>query len=65
MRVAPKKVQKGTKKCPQVMPAKSKRGLGIEAQARMPKNPTRWIKAWTPNLARSNKDRDEDALFFS
>ena len=27
--VAPKKVQKGTKKWPQVIPAKSNKGLGI------------------------------------
>ena len=29
MRVAPKKVQNGMRKCPQVMPARSNRGLGI------------------------------------
>lgn len=29
IRVAPKKVQKGTRKWPQVIPARSKRGLGI------------------------------------
>jgi hypothetical protein len=29
IRVAPKKVQKGTKKWPQVIPARSNRGLGI------------------------------------
>ena len=29
MRVAPKKVQKGTRKCPQVMPARSNNGFGI------------------------------------
>ena len=29
MRVAPKKVQKGTRKCPQVIPARSKRGFGM------------------------------------
>ncbi len=29
MRVAPKKVQKGTRKWPHVMPARSNRGLGI------------------------------------
>ena len=27
--VAPKKVQNGTRKCPQVIPAKSNNGLGI------------------------------------
>jgi hypothetical protein len=27
--VAPKNVQKGTEKCPQVIPARSKRGFGI------------------------------------
>lgn len=36
--VAPKKVQKGTKKCPHVIPARSNRGLGIwgksEAQSK-------------------------------
>ena len=29
MRVAPKKVQKGTRKCPQVIPARSNRGFGM------------------------------------
>lgn len=29
MSVAPKKVQKGTKKCPHVIPARSNKGFGI------------------------------------
>ena len=29
IRVAPKKVQKGTRKCPHVIPARSNRGFGI------------------------------------
>ena len=41
--VAEKKVVKGMPKCPQVIPAKSKRGLGIDAQARMVKNPYFYI----------------------
>lgn len=40
MRVAPKNVQKGIKKWPQVIPARSNSGLGMDAQARMPKKPT-------------------------
>ena len=39
MKVAVKKVLKGILKCPQVMPARSKRGLGIEAQAKMVPKP--------------------------
>jgi len=31
-KVAPKNVQKGIRKCPQVNPARSKRGFGIDAQ---------------------------------
>ena len=65
MSVAPKKVQNGTRKCPQVMPAKSKSGLGMEAQARMLKKPTRWISEWTPNLAWSKSDNDDEDLSFS
>jgi len=35
IRVAPKKVQKGTRKCPHVIPARSNRGFGIcEAQGK-------------------------------
>lgn len=37
--VAPKNVLKGILKCPLVMPAKSNRGLGIDAQAKMAQNP--------------------------
>lgn len=37
--VAPKNVQNGIPKCPQVIPAKSKRGLGILAQRRTVINP--------------------------
>jgi len=43
IKVAEKKVLKGIRKCPQVIPAKSKRGLGIDAQARMVKNPYFYI----------------------
>lgn len=39
MKVAEKKVLKGMRKCPLVMPARSKRGLGMEAQAKMAQNP--------------------------
>ena len=35
MKAAPKKTEKGIRKCPQRKPAKSKRGLGIEAKRRM------------------------------
>jgi len=41
IRVAPKKVQNGIRKWPQVMPAKSNSGLGMEANSRMPGKPTR------------------------
>lgn len=43
MKVAEKKVLKGILKCPQVIPAKSNRGLGIDAHARMVKNPYFYI----------------------
>ena len=33
MSVAPKNVQKGTRKCPHVMPARSNSGFGIDAHA--------------------------------
>lgn len=39
MRVAPKKVPKGTRKWPQATPARSKSGFGIDAHRRMPKKP--------------------------
>jgi len=39
MKVAPKNVLKGILKCPQVIPARSNRGLGIEAQAKIAQNP--------------------------
>lgn len=39
MKVAEKNVLKGIRKCPLVMPARSKRGLGMEAQAKMAQNP--------------------------
>ena len=40
MSVAPKNVQNGTRKWPHVIPARSNKGLGMEAQRRMPMNPT-------------------------
>uniref|UniRef100_A0A8D8YDS0 Uncharacterized protein n=1 Tax=Cacopsylla melanoneura TaxID=428564 RepID=A0A8D8YDS0_9HEMI len=40
MSVAPKNVQNGIRKWPQVMPAKSNNGFGMDAHARIPKNPT-------------------------
>ena len=40
MKVAPKNILKGIRKCPQVRPAKSNKGLGIE------ENKTTTIKAW-------------------
>lgn len=43
MKVAEKKVLKGILKCPQVIPAKSNKGLGIDAHARMVKNPYFYI----------------------
>lgn len=36
--VAPKNVQKEMRKCPQVIPAKSNNGFGIEAQSRTVRN---------------------------
>jgi len=39
MTVAEKNVLKGILKCPLVMPAKSKRGLGIDAQIKMAQKP--------------------------
>jgi hypothetical protein len=38
-KVAVKKVRKGMRKCPQVMPARSNRGLGMEAHSRTVMNP--------------------------
>jgi len=38
-KVAEKNVLKGIRKCPQVIPAKSNRGLGMEAQAKIVANP--------------------------
>lgn len=49
--VAPKKVQNGTKKWPQVRPAKSNKGLGIDAHANIPKNPTFSTSFWTTTFA--------------
>jgi len=37
--VAPKKVMKGIPKVPQVIPARSNKGLGIEAHIKTVKNP--------------------------
>ena len=39
MKVAEKNVLKGIRKCPQVIPARSKRGLGMDAQAKMVQKP--------------------------
>ena len=39
IKVAPKNVLKGIRKCPLVIPAKSKSGFGIEAQAKIAQNP--------------------------
>ena len=39
IKVAEKKVLKGILKCPLVIPARSKRGLGIEAHTRMAQKP--------------------------
>ncbi|RMZ99926.1 hypothetical protein BpHYR1_038563 [Brachionus plicatilis] len=52
--VAPKNVQNFTKKWPQVIPAKSKSGLGIEAHNKMPMNPTFLIILKTLNLILSS-----------
>src|SRR5688572_12775675 len=38
-KVAPKKVQNGTKKWPHVMPARSNKGLGMDAHAKIPMKP--------------------------
>jgi len=43
IKVAVKNVLKGMRKCPQVIPAKSKRGLGIDAQDRMVQKPYFYI----------------------
>ncbi len=40
--VAEKNVMNGIKKCPQVMPAKSNNGLGIEAQSKTVMNACFW-----------------------
>lgn len=42
-KVAEKKVLKGIRKCPQVIPAKSNKGLGIEAHASIVANPYFYI----------------------
>ena len=51
MKVAVKKVRKGILKCPQVIPAKSKRGLGIEAHARMVPKPYFYMLSYMIILA--------------
>lgn len=43
MKVAVKNVLKGILKCPQVIPAKSNKGLGIEAQAKIVPKPYFYI----------------------
>jgi hypothetical protein len=43
MKVAEKKVLKGMRKWPLAMPAKSKRGLGMEAPAKIAQNPYFYI----------------------
>uniref|UniRef100_A0A6B0UHT9 Putative secreted protein n=1 Tax=Ixodes ricinus TaxID=34613 RepID=A0A6B0UHT9_IXORI len=63
IRVAPKKVQKGTRKWPHVMPARSNSGFGIDAQARIPRNPTLSTSFSTASLALSRKDRSLDFSF--
>ena len=40
--VAEKNVRKGIKKCPHVIPAKSNKGLGIEAQSKTVINACFW-----------------------
>ena len=59
IKVAPKNVQNGTKKWPQVIPARSNNGFGIEAAARMPKNPTRWTKSCINSFPRVIKSKFE------
>ena len=54
-KVALKKVLKGILKCPQVMPAKSERGLGIDAQARIVPKPYFYILSYMTILAFSMK----------
>ena len=65
MRVAPKKVQKGMRKCPHVMPARSNRGLGMLAQARIPKKPTFSTSCWTEYFILSNLVSLSGCLSFS
>ena len=50
--VAPKNVQNGTKKWPHVMPARSNSGFGIDAAAKIPKNPTRCTRLCMNSLPR-------------
>ncbi|CAN7985944.1 unnamed protein product, partial [Ixodes hexagonus] len=57
IRVAPKKVQKGTRKWPHVMPARSNRGFGICTHTRtIPRNPTLSTSFSTASFALSRKD---------
>lgn len=49
--VAVKNIVKGIRKCPQVMPARSKRGLGILALKRTVKNACFWRAEYITRLA--------------
>ena len=50
--VAPKNVENGTRKCPHVIPARSNRGFGTDAQSTMPTNPTRFTIVFMASWAR-------------
>ena len=51
MTVAEKNVRKGMRKCPLVIPAKSNRGLGIEAHTKIAQNPYFSILLYMNNFA--------------
>eukprot|EP00003_Mantamonas_plastica_P026124 TRINITY_DN5251_c3_g1_i1.p1 TRINITY_DN5251_c3_g1~~TRINITY_DN5251_c3_g1_i1.p1 ORF type:complete len:114 (-),score=18.63 TRINITY_DN5251_c3_g1_i1:23-364(-) len=54
--VAPKNVQNGTSPNPQANPARSNKGLGIDANRRMPRKPNRSMFSTNHFLALSTDD---------
>lgn len=53
MKVAEKKVLKGIRKCPQVIPARSNKGFGMEAHTKIVQNPYFYILSKIIIFARS------------
>lgn len=56
MKVAVKNLRNGIRKCPQVIPARSNNGLGIDAHNRIVMNPYFCRLSYNTILALSTKD---------